>query len=384
MKSTRPVLAVTAALILAAVLGASQISARQAAPGAPTDLRYLLSGSNLTLSWTHSTGPFTSYLINVGSTPGVADLAVFPTTSFVDPSKLPQYLSSLNNPVAPTGSYFVTIQGVNSGVVGPLSQEINIVIPGGCVAPGAPENLTAIVRGASSWIAWNPGTGGSPSGYVLQASTASGANFAAGLLGQAAFGAPAFNTSLPAGTYYLRAYATNACGTSGFSNEIAVTAGVNTPARTPAPAAGRLPQFDVRGDVQRLAQQARNAGLMDASVSCPSRSGFSDADIEARKVNLNGYINYMVDNLRQIDQRFGYNAKDPRSAALGSPLNAIVAGDEFAYHHGRDAAQGSANVYLVDILGGHCTGANGGTPREAADYRPFYNEYGTWTGAGRF
>ena len=62
----------------------------------------------------------------------------------------------------------------------------------------------------------------------------------------------------------------------------------------------------------------------------------------------------------------------------------IVAGDEIAYHYGRDAAQRSPNVYIVDTLGGHCTGVNGGSPRESADYRPFYNEYGTWTGAGRF
>ncbi len=384
MKFSRPVLALTAALALAAWLAAPQLSARQVAPGAPADLGYVLNGRNLTVRWTHSTGPFTSYLINVGTAPGVIDLARFPTTSFVDPSKLPQYLSAVTNPVAPTGTYYVSVQGVNAGVLGPASPEISVVIPGGCVAPGAPTNLTAIVRGSASWIAWNPGTGGAPSTYVLQASTGSGANFAAGFLGQAAFAAPSFNVGLPPGTYYLRAAATNACGSSGFSNEIVVAAGVNTPAVTPAPATGRLPQFDVRADVVRLAQQARNAGLMDASVSCPTRSGFSDGDIEARKVNLNGYINYMVDNLRLIDGRFGYNAKDPRSAAFGSPLMAIVAGDEFTYHYGRDAAQGSPNVYIVDILGGHCTGANGGTPRESVDYRPFYNEYGTWTGAGRF
>lgn len=376
MKFARPVLALTAALSLAAWLAAPPLSARQTAPGAPTDLGFVLNGINLTLSWTHSTGPFTSYLINVGTAPGLVDLARFPTTTFVDPSKLPQYLSSVNNPVAPTGTYYVSVQGVNGAVLGTASPEITLVIPGGCVAPGAPSNLTAIVRGSASWIAWNPGTGGAPSAYVLQASTTSGANFGAGLLGQATFGTSSFNVGLPAGTYYLRAYAANACGTSGFSNEISVTAGVNTPATTPAPATGRLPQFDVRGDVLRIAQQARNAGLMDGSVSCPSRAGYSDSDIEARKVNLNGYINYMVDNLRQIDGRFGYNAKNPRA---GNPLNAVVAGDEFAYHYGRDAAPGSPNVYLVDTLGGHCTFG-----RESADYRPFYNEFGTWTAAGRF
>ena len=136
MKLARPVLALTAALLLAAWLAAPQLSARQTAPGAPSDLGYVLNGINLTLSWTHSTGPFTSYLINVGTVPGVADLARFPTTTFVDPSKLPQYLSSVNNPAAPTGSYYVSVQGVNGSVLGAASPEINIVIPGGCVPPG--------------------------------------------------------------------------------------------------------------------------------------------------------------------------------------------------------------------------------------------------------
>lgn len=379
MKFVRPLTAVVAALGVAAWLTAPHLSARQAAPGAPADLTYFLNGTNLTMSWTHSTGAFTHYLINVGTVPGVPNLARFPTSSFVDPSKLPQMLSSVNNPAAPSGSYYVSVQGVNGATTGPASPEINLVISGGCVAPGTPRNLTAIVRGSQSWIAWNPGTGGAPSAYWLQASLTSGMNFDAGVLGQAPFATPAFNVGLPAGTYYLRAYSTNACGTSGFSNEISVTAGVNTPARTPAPASGRLPQFDVRAKVLEFAQAATNQGLLNGAVSCPSRPGFSDADIEARKVNLNGYINFMVDNLRTIDQRFGYNAKTPRTAAFGSPLNAIVAGDEFAYHYGADASPGSPNIYLVDVLGGHCTFA-----REAPDYRTFYNEFGTWTGAGRF
>ena len=133
------------------------------------------------------------------------------------------------------------------------------------------------------------------------------------------------------------------------------------------------------GAPQQQDQAATNQGLRNGAVSCPSRPGFPDTNIEARKVNLNAYINFMVDGLRTIDQRYGYNAKTPRTAAYGSPLNAIVAGDEFAYHYGADASPGSPNVYLVDVLGGHCTFGS-----EATVYRTFYEEFGTWTGAGRF
>jgi hypothetical protein len=107
-------------------------------------------------------------------------------------------------------------------------------------------------------------------------------------------------------------------------------------------------------------------------VSCPSRPGYSDSDIEARKTQRNGYIDFVVARLRQFDQRFGYNAKPTRA-------NAIVAGDEIAYHYGSDAPEGSPNVYLFDTLGGHCTFG-----QETVDFRPFSNEYGKWTAAGAF
>ncbi len=380
MRITRPVSVVVAALVIAAWLSAPHVSARQAAPGAPTNLTYILNGVNLTMSWTHATGPFTHYIIDVGTAPGVANLAQFSTTAFVDPSKLPQMLATVNNPGAPTGSYFVAVHGANGNVVGPASPELNIVIPGGCVAPGAPTNLTAIVRGTSSWIMWNAGSGGLPSAYVLQASTQSGASFNAGLLGQAAFGAPAFNVALPAGTYFLRAFSTNACGTSGVSNEVSVTAGINTPATLPSLVVGdRLPQPDVRALVSTLAQQAASQGFLDPFVACPTRAGFSDSNLEARKTQRNAYIDFIVNNLRTIDRRFGYNAKPTRAS-----IPAIIAGDEIAYHYGSDAPEGSPNVYLVDVLGGHCTGVSGDRNNVTPDYRTFYNEFGRWTGAGQF
>ncbi len=386
MRFVRPVTALATVLGLAGWLAAPHVSARQAAPGAPTNLTYILNGINLTMSWTHATGPFTHYIIDVGTVPGVANLAQFSTTAFVDPSKLPQLLASVNNPGAPTGSYYVAVRGANGNVTGPRSAELNIVIPGGCVAPGAPTNLTAIVRGTSSWFMWNAGSGGLPSTYWLQASTQSGANFNAGLLGQAAFAAPAFNVGLPAGTYYLKAFSTNACGTSGFSNEVVVTANVNTPAATPDPPPGeRLPQPDVRAAVFQFAQEARNLGYLVPDVACPTRSGSFADPLEARKTQPNAYINYVVDKLRAIDQRFGYNAKPTRAS-----VPAIIAGDEIAYRYGSDTAESSPNVYAVDVLGGHCTGVgvvggvDSGPNRLNPDYRTFYNEFARWTGAGRF
>lgn len=373
MRFVRPVIASAAALGLAAWLAAPQVSARQAAPAPPADVAFLVNGHNLAMTWTQSTDPITGYVIDAGFAPGVP-FVQFPTTGVVNPNTLPQLLASLNLAGAPNGSFYVAVRSANGAVLGPPSAEVNVNITNTCVAPGSPNNLTSIVRGSQAWLAWNPGNGGLPTTYILQASLFSGANFDSAIVAQGAIAAPTFNVNVPPGTYYVRIYAANACGASGFSNEISVTAGLNTPATTPNPATGRIPEFDFRAAIAQFEQQAVSRGLLPGSVSCPSRPGFPDSNIEARKVNLNPYINYLVDSLRTIDGRFGYNAKPTRAQ-----IPAIVAGDEVAYHYGRDAFEQSPNVYLYDLLGGHCTFGN-----ETPGYRPFYDEFGRATAAGRF
>ncbi|MEZ5284297.1 MAG: hypothetical protein R2712_05695 [Vicinamibacterales bacterium] len=61
--------------------------------------------------------------------------------------------------------------------------------------------------------------------------------------------------------------------------------------------------------------------------------------IERQKTQRNAYIDAMVAYLRQFDTRFGYNAKPTRAN-----VNAIVAGDEIAYHWGNDAPEGLPNA----------------------------------------
>ena len=176
----------------------------------------------------------------------------------------------------------------------------------------------------------------------------------------------------------MRVVATNACGTSAASNEIVVTAPSNTPARTPDPPAGqRLPQPYVRDLVLQFAAEARNLGYLNPQVACPPRAGNFVDPVEARKTQRNAYIDYIVSKLRTIDQRFGFNAKPTRAW-----VPSIIAGDEIAYHYGSDAPEGSPNVYIVDILGGHCTGVSGDQDRHNPDYRVFYDEFGRWTLAG--
>jgi hypothetical protein len=136
--------------------------------------------------------------------------------------------------------------------------------------------------------------------------------------------------------------------------------------RTPDPAAGqRIPLPDIRSTVERLA--AARPDLM--AQQCP----------RGIKYVTNPWLDYMVDELRKLDTRWGYNAKPVKTAADNGGVPVVAAGDEIAYHFSGGLDEGSRDVYLIDILEGHC----GPTPR--VTYRHFTGEEpGIWTGAGRF
>lgn len=140
---------------------------------------------------------------------------------------------------------------------------------------------------------------------------------------------------------------------------------VRIPFRTPDPPAGqRIPLPDVRA----FTQQAANARPDLLAQSCP----------RGLKYENNPWLDYMVDQLRTRDTRWGYNGKPTRTAADNGGQPVIAAGDEVAFHYSAGPDQNSPDVYLIDLLEGHC----GATPR--LTYRDFTGEErGFWTGAGR-
>jgi len=140
---------------------------------------------------------------------------------------------------------------------------------------------------------------------------------------------------------------------------------VKLPRRAPDPAAGtRIPMPDVRARVEQAA--AARPDLL--AQSCPG----------GVKYRNNPWLDYIVDELRKQDTRWGYNAKPTRTAADNGGVPVVAAGDEIAYHYSAGPDQGSPDVYLIDILAGHC-----GTP--SLTWRVFTGEEpGIWTSAGRF
>lgn len=384
-------LSTIAAWALAVCLGSSAAIAQGPAPGAPGNLTFQVSGNTVWLNWIASTGmtesfnPSTAfYRVEAGDQPGTT-FFTWDSASQNDPGRMPHLLTAFAAGGIGSGTYYVRVRGVNQGVVGPPSNEVAIPVTGGCQVPSAPTDVTAIMR-VGNWLfmGWNPGNGALPTSYVVHAAATPGGAPIAVLGSSTAY----LNVNpVPNGTYYVRVYAMTPCGASPASQEITVVSPSNSAAHTPNATTGRLPWLYIRDVVSMASHEAVSRGLLNGQVSCPQRPGFpwlnypipnptpQEADIvERQKTQRNPYIDFIVAFLRQLDTRFGYNAKPTRAN-----VNSIIAGDEIAYHWGSDAAEGSPNVYLIDVLGGHCTFG-----RESPDFRPFFTEYGRWTAAGAF
>jgi hypothetical protein len=117
----------------------------------------------------------------------------------------------------------------------------------------------------------------------------------------------------------------------------------------------------------------------------PNRSGVVNAayaarpDLVRRSCQDHGgtweFMDYLVDKLREEDNRWGYNGKRGNAS---DPSQDIV-----DYHWGAGASDGSTQVYIIDIMLSHC-----GNPAPAwIDQTGVTAQQGTvgrWTGRGRF
>ena len=174
------------------------------APGAPTGLAASVQGNAVTLSWNapSSGGSAASYLVEAGNSQGSANLGSAPTTS-----------TSLAVGGVPTGQYFVRVRARNA--VGTSAPTTDLIVNVGCTPPAPPSTFTTVVTGTSVAVTWNVAAG--TTSTVIDAGYATGATALS-----TPFAAPAGSVgvpSVPPGTYYLRARALNACGTSSASVE---------------------------------------------------------------------------------------------------------------------------------------------------------------------
>ena len=189
-------------------------------PAVPTGLATSVSGSTVTISWQKPAvgcAP-TYYVIQAGSTPGSSNLANFSTGSDA---------TSFSAGGVGAGTYYIRVLGGNAaGTSGP-SPDVQMVVGGGaCTAPpGASPGLSVSVSDTTITFSWLAAPG-SPSSYILQAGSSSGASN----LGQFNVGnALSYTaTAVPKGTYYVRLVATSPCGSGPASNEVVANVGVTS------------------------------------------------------------------------------------------------------------------------------------------------------------
>ena len=90
-----------------------------ASPGAPGALTSTVTGSTVTLAWSASSGPVTSYVIEAGSATGLANLANFDTGTTT---------AGYTATRVGAGTYFVRVRGKNACGVSAASSERAVVV----------------------------------------------------------------------------------------------------------------------------------------------------------------------------------------------------------------------------------------------------------------
>jgi hypothetical protein len=240
----------------------------------------------------------------------------------------------------PVGTYLLQVRAASGPVKGPLSAAVTVVIGSaptvGCAALSAPT-VNVSTSGMSVDVSWDAVAGAA--GYLLQVGTTPGAT-------QYQLQLPPHQTSFSSpvpmlGTFYLRVASGNACGTLASSSDQSFTIGSATPGvvpgggsgpRTPDPAPGqRLPLPGYGAAIVEALAAAYNGDLQN---SCTEHGG------------TNTFMYRVVQALRQRDSRWGLNWKRGNRGDLSQ--------DIVTYNYGAGPDEDTTQVYIIDIIGGHC------------------------------
>ncbi|MBA3270797.1 MAG: hypothetical protein H0T71_09810, partial [Acidobacteria bacterium] len=131
--------------------------------------------------------------------------------------------------------------------------------------------------------------------------------------------------------------------------------------RAPDPGAGqRLPL----PDVAHVVQQVANARPDLIRNSCQEHGGSW------------AFMDLVVDTLRTYDTRWGYNGKRGNAA---DPSHDVI-----DYHYGAGRDEGSTEVYIIDIIGGHCGANPSPSWGDVTGVTASGGSIGRWISRGRF
>jgi len=88
------------------------------------------------------------------------------------------------------------------------------------------------------------------------------------------------------------------------------------------------------------------------------------------------FMDRLVDRLRQFDTRWGYNGKRGNA---GDPSHDVV-----AYNFGPGRDEGTTNVYIIDVIVGHCGSHPAPAWIDQTGETARQGSIGRWTSRGRF
>jgi hypothetical protein len=174
-------------------------------PGFVTGVQATVSGRDVTLTWEPpirgSTDPY--FQVEFGTRPGARDYTVVTSVART-------YTTSM-----PSGTYWMRVRAVSGGFVGPVSNDVSVVVaPAPCTAaPGAPVLLPVTTVAGKVTFSWGPGSGSAADRYRIEAQ------------GGIALTTPGPGTSFlllqSGGSFSAHVVGLNACGTSPPSSDVA-------------------------------------------------------------------------------------------------------------------------------------------------------------------
>jgi hypothetical protein len=131
--------------------------------------------------------------------------------------------------------------------------------------------------------------------------------------------------------------------------------------RTPDPTGGRLPLPSYGAQVVQAVARANPGALAN---SCQDSGGTWQ------------FMDQVVDTLRTYDTRWGYNGKRGNA---NDPSKDVV-----TYHYGAGPDANSTDVYIIDIIGGHCGSNPSPFWSDVTDITVQSGTIGRWISRGRF
>ena len=134
-----------------------------------------------------------------------------------------------------------------------------------------------------------------------------------------------------------------------------------TGGRTPDPTGGRLPLPAYGANIVTAVAKANPGALQN---SCQEHGGSWQ------------FMDQVVDTLRTYDTRWGYNGKRGNA---NDPSNDVI-----TYHYGPGPDANSTDVYIIDIIGGHCGATPSPTWIDVTDVTVQSGTVGRWISRGRF